>query len=888
MRLLKLRLRNFLSHRETEVKFPESGIVLISGENAMGKSSLFDALRFALFGKSFQRPSALVTKGQKIMGVQAVFKHRGHTYTVLREYAAAGREFSATKAEFTQDGIPILAGGVSNLDARVIRELGMNHEMFKYSVMAVQGEIMGVLGLSNAERKAVLERMFGYHHLRLVAEASSSLVSDGEKERSGLLKASGYASVAELGKSIEKRREELARYEALLSEIISEKEALSAEWENLEREARQIEEEEKALNELEREKASLESESAYLRGEIERLEKQLRDQLSRINELPRLRERLRELESALAELAAMREEEATASECERAAMSIAEMEKRLDETREYEKAIRDLMPSHERFLALRAEEEKTRSALERIRTSVGESNQLNELISAKQREIESLERRLAGFQEIREPRSEILKTIEQKESEIRKTEAELGRASERIKRAEKDISAIERLGDTCPLCKQKLSPEHRAEVLAMLRSERNQARALAEELGRRSESLKKEILDLNARAQMAEQKERIEELLARAIDEEQAARKKLAELSSIIEEHEALEKALENIRWEIKALEQAEREFAFAEDFTRKNPIERLERELSAARDHLKKSLDSRRFPDMSLDEIRKKIASLAQTERESAKISAEIDNLERLAEEAKETEARIREKRSRLAEAESRLKALSEIGERKSELERRKRAHATAVKELQSKNSSLAEKETALRKDTEAVARDIRSLSEVMGEAQRIERKIDLFARIKETLLSPDGIEREFNTALLRLEDNLNMYFQDFSFSGTHEVRLNSDLMPVKIDEMGREMERLSGGEQVAMGIAMRFAIASTLLDAESESLFLDEPTHNLDSERTSSLQALLEEFKLRQTAPQIIIITHDDSMKSIADSVMEVVKKDGVSSVNRASWDY
>jgi len=894
LRLVKLRLNNFLSHRETEVEFPESGIILISGENAMGKSSLFDALRFALFGtaildKSTNRRevlNTLVTKGQKNMSVEATFTHRGHIYTVLREYAYERGKPEPKSVALTKDGTLLLASGVTNLDQKLIQELGMNHEMFKYSVMAVQGNIMGVLSLNSSERKALFERMFGYHHLRLVAEASSSIVSERVKEREAILRTGGFSSLAELSKSVEEKLGKQAEYEALLSEVKLEREALSAEWERHEKEAQDIAEEERALAELEKEKASLESELSYLRSEIERLEKQIGDQRNRLNEIPRLRERLRGLEPALRDLAAMREEESLAEKCERAESLVKEIERKLEETRGYERVIRDLAPSHERFLALRAEEEKTLSALESIGTSIGESNQLSELLSKKRKEIESLERMLSEFQEIREPRSEILKLIKQKESEARRSEAELGRATERMERANKDISAIEKLGDTCPLCKQNLTPEHKAEVLSHLRTEHSRAKALSDELRRRSESLSKEIAELNARALRAEQKERLEELLARAMDEEKAAREKLAELSSAIKEHDALKRTLESLRSELKALEGAERDLAFAEDFVRKNPPAKLEQELLAAREELESAYEKRSFPDLSLEEIKRKIASFLPAEREFVKISAEIENLEKLAEEVKENEDRLREKRLRLAEVERRLAALSGIEERKSELERRKKAHSTTQKELQSKSDSLTQRETALRKDKEALEREIRSLSELKAETERIERRIDIFSRIKNRLLSSEGIEREFNAAMLRLEDNLKMYFQDFSFAGTYTVRLSDELRPVKVDEMGREMERLSGGEEVGMGIAMRFAIASTLLEAESESLFLDEPTHNLDSERISSLQNLLEEFKLRQIAPQIIIITHDDSMKSIADSVMEVVKRNGVSSVKKAIW--
>ena len=54
----RIKLSGFLSYKdEQEIRFHESPLWMLSGANGSGKSSIFDAVTFALFGSPSRRQS---------------------------------------------------------------------------------------------------------------------------------------------------------------------------------------------------------------------------------------------------------------------------------------------------------------------------------------------------------------------------------------------------------------------------------------------------------------------------------------------------------------------------------------------------------------------------------------------------------------------------------------------------------------------------------------------------------------------------------------------------------------------------------------------------------------------------------------------------------------
>jgi len=94
---VKLSLSGFLSYRQpVEIDFTGFDLACISGSNGAGKSSILDAITWALFGQARKRDDALINKHSETAEVAFTFIYEGNTYKVQR----AKSEGKATILEF--------------------------------------------------------------------------------------------------------------------------------------------------------------------------------------------------------------------------------------------------------------------------------------------------------------------------------------------------------------------------------------------------------------------------------------------------------------------------------------------------------------------------------------------------------------------------------------------------------------------------------------------------------------------------------------------------------------------------------------------------------------------------------------------------------------------
>jgi exonuclease SbcC len=82
---IKLSLSGFTSYREpVEIDFTGLDLVCISGQNGAGKSSLLDAITYALYGQARRRDEAIIHHACQKAEVSLEFAYEHQVYRVTR------------------------------------------------------------------------------------------------------------------------------------------------------------------------------------------------------------------------------------------------------------------------------------------------------------------------------------------------------------------------------------------------------------------------------------------------------------------------------------------------------------------------------------------------------------------------------------------------------------------------------------------------------------------------------------------------------------------------------------------------------------------------------------------------------------------------------------
>lgn len=184
MKPLKLKMTAFGSYyKETIVDFTQvkNGLFLITGDTGAGKTTIFDAIVFALYGqasgggngkntsksRNFEMMHSDYAKKSEPTRIELEFEHNSHNYRIVRNYKPKKKrgtlnyEGGTESAEiYKDDVIASEKNTVTAVNSVVENLIGLNADQFKRIIMLAQGEFKKFLESDSEKKNEILGELF--------------------------------------------------------------------------------------------------------------------------------------------------------------------------------------------------------------------------------------------------------------------------------------------------------------------------------------------------------------------------------------------------------------------------------------------------------------------------------------------------------------------------------------------------------------------------------------------------------------------------------------------------------------------------------------------------------------------------------------------------------
>jgi len=165
MILKTLTLINYRKFKHSVVEFPD-GIIGVIGLNGVGKSTIFEAIAWTLYGPVAARTSADQIKREDAADsdpcrVELEFIFEDDKYRVVREMS--GKNLSASASVLIND--KLAANGAETVSKYIQKKLGMDFKSFFTSIFAKQKELNVLSTMNASERRPLILRMLGIDDL---------------------------------------------------------------------------------------------------------------------------------------------------------------------------------------------------------------------------------------------------------------------------------------------------------------------------------------------------------------------------------------------------------------------------------------------------------------------------------------------------------------------------------------------------------------------------------------------------------------------------------------------------------------------------------------------------------------------------------------------------
>ncbi|MDR7922515.1 SMC family ATPase [Thermosynechococcus sp. HY213] len=624
----QLVLRNFLSYRQATLPFAGLHLACICGANGAGKSSLLEAIAWALWGQSrASREDDVIYYGEMEAQVTFEFSVQGQTYRVVR----LRRREQHTVLELqiqTVAGYTSLTGrSLRATQEKIIQILRLDYATFVNSAYLRQGRADEFMAKRPSERKQLLATLLGLDQYETLAEAARDRARDYKAQISVLeqrLQSLGEqlaqepqlrAQQAAVSQQIQQQRQQVEQCQQRLQEqqaayhvyqlqqrdyehLQQQRDTLGTTIAHLEQQCQTLRQEQAAIADLEARAPLLEAAVSQwqrlktaeaqlqqcfanyqrLRQERDRyqqnLDQQRQDLLRTLHGLESQQQFLLEQCQQLEKL--LKQENQIVAAFEQLQRSRAQLQAQ----EELQQKVFPLLQAKQRLeLERQQQEQRLRSRRDELQQlwrhlhqQVERQPALQEAVTLITAQIETLEKQRIYQDHVREKGLERRRFLEQLQARQREYERQINQLEQRLE-------LLNQPGAICPLCQRPLDAEHHEAVLRRNAAEKedllNQLWVIREQLAvteREIQVLRREYItvgyEISQLTQLFEQRGQLQQQLQSTQDLEPQLDRLAAEIQQIERQlrngHQETLGELQAIEAELKRLNYDEKNLAIA------------------------------------------------------------------------------------------------------------------------------------------------------------------------------------------------------------------------------------------------------------------------------------------------------------------------------------
>ena len=153
-------------------KLGKGGLYLITGDTGAGKTTIFDAITFALYGEASgsNRETDMLRSKYAVPDVptfaELLFEYRGENYLIKRnpEYTRPKTKGEGTTTEKADAELHLPDGklitGAKNVTKAVAEIMGIDRNQFSQIAMIAQGDFLKLLLASTEDRIKIFQKLF--------------------------------------------------------------------------------------------------------------------------------------------------------------------------------------------------------------------------------------------------------------------------------------------------------------------------------------------------------------------------------------------------------------------------------------------------------------------------------------------------------------------------------------------------------------------------------------------------------------------------------------------------------------------------------------------------------------------------------------------------------